>query len=164
MALETPSELAYSILANFEDLTTPPVWRPNYAPSWLRNNKYWIGEVGVALALDKKAILREDLKLMDLDGSTGESFWLPSGFVRHGGGSMAIPDYESELHIIGRRVSKGDPRQAVVIPAIFSADNKGYELAAEDITSKTHKLEQLSGWLESIQEQRAADQSVVAAS
>ena len=59
-------------------------------------------------------------------------------------------------YLIGRRVSRGEPRVAEVLPAIFHVQRRvGLHLEevdpeSEDITHKADKLNMLNGWLKRI--------------
>ena len=164
LGLPDPAAEAYSVLANFDRIVEadPPI-RPFDVPSWFDGHGFLLGKTLIVIDAAHEANDKEKDLITKFDGSTDNTLWLPSGILQYGEGSFYTPKPSGQVYLVGRRVSRGDPRQALVLPAIFSlrrrVDFRGSEADpfSEDITSKAQTLTQLDGWLKTIVKEAETD-------
>ena len=157
LGLPDPAAEAYSVLSNFDRvIEADPPFRPENVPSWFDGHGFLLDQKLIVIDATHEVIDADKSLVAGFDGGTKNALWLPSGILQHGEGSFGVPHLDGQIYMIGRRVSRGDPRVAVVLPAVFSlrrrvdAHLRDTDPSSEDITHKASKLEELDGWLQKI--------------
>lgn len=167
MQVPDPAREAYSVIGNFDAIVDTASHPESYI-EWVNSHRYPIeGDRGLFIygASEAKGLTKE--LIQDFDGSTRNSLWLPGGIVKFNDREQSGPYSQKQVFLIGRRVSRGDPQDAIVLPAVFHVDPTNPVTAksdAEDISSKARRLKQLDGWLKTVVESKAAELIIAEAS